>query len=224
MRGVDPATNELPAGQVLDQSTASPVVAPDGSVLFGTYARYNYARGHLFHFSAAGQFLNAYGFGWDITPAVFEHDGTWSALVKDNGYPLGSYCDGAPVCGAQSPHYNLTSLGPDMQPAWTYANSNTQSCEREDDGTLQCQPGEPGGFEWCVNMVAVDAEGTAYANSEDGNVYAIDKNGKPAGQLFLRAAFGAAYTPLAIGSNGLVYAQNDGILFIAGRRPARASF
>ncbi len=54
--------------------------------------RYNYARGHLFRFSATGEFMSACDFGWDITPAIFEHDGTWSVIVKDNFYPVGSYC------------------------------------------------------------------------------------------------------------------------------------
>src|SRR5207302_977777 len=31
--GVDPATNQLPAGRVLDDASSSPVVAPDGSIL-----------------------------------------------------------------------------------------------------------------------------------------------------------------------------------------------
>jgi hypothetical protein len=33
-----------------------PVVPPDGSILFATYAEYNSLRGHLFKFSAAGAF------------------------------------------------------------------------------------------------------------------------------------------------------------------------
>lgn len=38
-RGVDPATNERPAGTVFDESTASTVVAPDGYILFGEATR-----------------------------------------------------------------------------------------------------------------------------------------------------------------------------------------
>src|SRR5260370_59228 len=49
--GVDPQTNQLPAGHVDDVASSSPVVAPDGSILFGAYTRYNKARGHLFQFS-----------------------------------------------------------------------------------------------------------------------------------------------------------------------------
>src|SRR5439155_1658439 len=52
--GVDPASNSLPAGRVIDQSSSSPTVAPDGSVLYGAYSRYNFARGHMFKFSSTG--------------------------------------------------------------------------------------------------------------------------------------------------------------------------
>jgi len=217
LRGVDPATNEMPSGRILDQSTASPVIAPDGSVVFGAYTRYNYARGHLFRFSAAGEFMSAYDFGWDITPAVYEHDGTWSVILKDNLYPVGSYCSAFEFCGQGEAKYNLTSLGPELRPEWSYQNTNDQACERLADGSLQCQTTSEG-FEWCVNMVAVDHDGVVYANSEDGNVYAIDRAGHPIGRLFLKLAIGAAYTPLAIGADGRVYTQNDGTLFIVGER------
>ncbi len=75
--GVDPQTNQAPAGRVVDLSSSSPAVLPDGSVLYGAYTRYNTARGHLFKFSSTGQFLAAYDFGWDTTPAVYSHGGTY---------------------------------------------------------------------------------------------------------------------------------------------------
>jgi hypothetical protein len=34
----------------------------------------------------------------------------------------------------------------------------------------------------------------------------------------LNLAIGAAYTPLSIGSDGKIYTQNDGELFVAGER------
>ncbi len=214
-RGVDPSTNLAPAGVVEDLSTASPVVAPDGSVLYGTFTRYNYARGHLFRFSAGGAFLGAYDFGWDITPAVWAHDGTWSVIVKDNGYPVGSYCGSPAVCGQAEARYSLTSLSADLRPEWTYRNLNDQLCERLESGKFQCKAVPPG-FEWCVNMVAVDQDGVVYANSEDGNLYAIDRTGRRVGQMFLKVALGAAYTPLAIGPDGMIYTQNDGTLYAVG--------
>jgi len=207
----------MPAGRVFDQSSASPVVAPDGSVLYGAASRYNYSRGHMFRFSAAGEFMGTYDFGWDITPAIYEHDGTWSVILKDNFYPVGSYCGVPGFCGQGEARYHLTSLSPDLRPEWTYQNTNDQACDRLEDGSLSCET-EPSGFEWCVNMVAVDRDGVVYANSEDGSLYAIDRTGQMIGRLFLKTAIGAAYTPLAIGGDGRVYTQNDGTLFVVGER------
>ena len=80
---------------------------------------------------------------------------------------------------------------------------------------------QPNGFEWCINQPGVDGNGVAYANSEDGFLYAIAPGGTLAGRIFLNLAIGAAYTPLAISENGLIYAQNNGHLFVVGN-PLRA--
>lgn len=202
--GVDPATNQLPAGRVIDQSSSSPVVAPDGSILYGAYTRYNHARGHLFKFSPAGQFLGFYTFGWDLTPAVYAHDGTYSVVGKDNHYGVGSYCDNDNFCPPANPGpYFITQLSANLLPEWVFLN-------------LNITPDHPGGFEWCVNAPAVDVNGAVYANSEDGNVYVIGQTGLLQSQLFLNLAIGAAYTPISIGPDGKIYAQNDGRLFVIG--------
>jgi outer membrane protein assembly factor BamB len=65
-----------------------------------------------------------------------------------------------------------------------------------------------------VNAIAVDSRGVVYANSEDGNLYAIDQNGKELQRIFLQVALGAAYTPLSIGPEGRIYTQQDGKLFV----------
>jgi hypothetical protein len=83
-------------------------------------------------------------------------------------------------------------------------------------GPLQCVDDHPTGFEWCVNQPAIDASGHIYLNSEDGTLYGFDANGNLAGSLFLDTALGAAYTPIAIGPDGILWAQNDGHLFAVG--------
>lgn len=205
--GVDPATGEPPAGRVVDQSSSSPAVAPDGSVLYGSYSRYNFARGHLWRFDSNGQLIAIFDFGWDSTPAIYPHGGTYSVVIKDNHYDA-NCCPGtdAPPPG---PFY-ITQLSPNLVPEWQFKS------------TTIVQPDNPNGFEWCINAPAVDVNGTVYANSEDGNVYAIPQGHSgvfvtPQSKLFLRIAIGAAYTPLAIGADGKLYTENDGYLFVVGQ-------
>jgi outer membrane protein assembly factor BamB len=214
--GVDPATNRPPAGRVIDLGTSSPVALDDGSVLFGAYTGFNYSRGHLLKFDAQGRFTASYDFGWDITPAVRVHDGTISVLLKDNHYEVGSYCGDPTFCPPESGRYDIVSLDQDLKPQWTFRNSNTESCARQPDGSVRCVSDHPDGFEWCINQPAVDGEGVVYANSEDGFLYSIGPDGSLRAKIFLNLAIGAAYTPLSIGSDGILYTQNNGHLFAVG--------
>jgi outer membrane protein assembly factor BamB len=216
-KGVDPSTNARPAGIVNDASTASPVVTPDGGVLYGAYTRYNFARGHLFHFASDGGFRGTYSFGWDITPAIYEHDGTYSIVLKENNYDTGSYCADDDACPAreEGPHL-MTQISPEMQVEWQFQLTNDKSCIRKADGSLDCVADHPNGFEWCINAPAVDRNGTVFANGEDGTLYAIPQGGGPAATFFLGEALGAAYTPLAVDERGRIYTQNVGRLFVLG--------
>jgi outer membrane protein assembly factor BamB len=206
--GVDPATNRPGAGRVMEQASSSPTVAPDGSVLYGAYTSYNFGAGHLMKFSSAGDYVGSYPFGWDVTPTIYRHDGGYSILLKENHY--------AP---ADPEEYRITQLDASLQVEWSFKATNTQSCTRQPDGSLQCVSDHPDGFEWCVNAAAVDANGTVYANSEDGGLYAIAQGGTQVGHRFLQLALGAAYTPLAIGDDGRIYTQNFGHLFVVGAAP-----
>jgi outer membrane protein assembly factor BamB len=217
--GVDPATNEKPAGRAVDPGTNAPVVTPDGSILFGTYTEYNYLHGKLFKFSAAGQFRGTYDFGLDITPTLYSHDGTYSIILKDNHYEYGTYCTNPEFCATDvDGPYDITQLAPDLTPEWKFTNTSTESCVRNPDGTLSCEPDpeHPHGFEWCINAVAVDKNGVVYVNSEDGNLYSIAQGGVLKQRIFLQQALGAAYTPLSIGPDGKIYTQNAGHLFVVG--------
>ena len=222
--GVDPVTNDLGSGLVIDQSSSSPTALPDGSVLFGANTNYNGARGHLFKFDANGNFLGAYDFGWDTTPAVYTHGGTYSIVIKDNHYPTGLYCGGSnPICQPlpEGPYY-ITQLDPKLSVEWRFKSTNTDSCHRNSDGSISCTPNtNPNGFEWCVNAPVIDQNGVVYANSEDGNLYSIAQGSTgvfttPKEHLFTNLAIGAAYTPLSIGPDGKLYVQNDGHLFVIG--------
>jgi outer membrane protein assembly factor BamB len=204
--GVDPFTNLPPAGNANDLASSSPIALPDGGVVYGVFTNINGSRGHLMKLDASGGFVGAYDFGWDTTPAIHAHDGTYSIVIKDNHYAT----DGP---------FFITQLDADLNVEWQFAHTNTETCERLPDGTVSCfDDGEhPNGFEWCINAPAVDRDGTVYATSEDGNFYAIGQGGTETARVFLDRTLGAAYTPLAIDPEGRIYAMNNGELSVLGR-------
>src|SRR4029077_19163665 len=125
-QGVDPTTNALGSGKIFDQASSTPTVLPDGGVLFGALDNYNYARGHLFKFDSNGVFQGAYAFGWDSTPAVYAHGGTYSIVVKDNHYQASAYCgqQGNPVCTAVAPGpYYITQLDASLNVEWQFQST-----------------------------------------------------------------------------------------------------
>ena len=208
--GVDPTTNAFGSGRMIDEASSTPTALPDG-VLFGTVDRYNFARGHLFKIDTNGNFAAVYPFGWDTTPAVYLHGGTYSIVIKDNHYQATAYCgaQGNPVCTprADGPYY-ITQLNANLKVEWQFQSTTIDA-------------NHPNGYEWCVNAPAIDSNGVVYANSEDGNVYAIAQGNTgvfttPKQKMFLKLALGAAYTPLSIGADGKLYVQNDGHLFVVG--------
>jgi len=188
----DTAMNGLvgSGADVLDQASSTPSVAPDGSILFGVSGN-NGGRGYLLKFTSSGAYLGNYDFGWDSTPAIYASGNTYSVILKDNHY------------SSDGPYY-ITELSADLSTIqWQFQNMTFNS-------------GHPDGYEWCVNAPAVDATGTVYVNSEDGNVYVINPDGTEKGQLFLQSAIGAAYTPIAVGLDGKIYTENDGDMFVIG--------
>jgi hypothetical protein len=208
--GVDPTTNDLGSGDVSDSSSSSPTALPDGGVLYGAWAQYNAQRGHLFKFDAAGNFAGTYDFGWDSSPAIYPHDGTYSVVIKDNHYDTQLYCyNDDPICQTLpgGPFY-ITQLDANLKIEWQFQNTTIDS-------------DHPNGFEWCINAPAIDSSGVVYVDSEDGNVYALAQGESgtftvPSQKHFLKLALEAAYTPLSIGPDGKIYTQNDGHLFAVG--------
>ncbi len=244
--GVDPATNRYGGGRVLDDGSSSPTIAADGSIYYGAYTRYNYAQGHMMHFGSDGSFLGHYNFGWDITPGIYGS----SFITKDNHYgEVGSYCNTESVCpsdesGRAYPEgYFVSQVSPTlradaladrgdkiMTQQWTYQNTNSAACSRDENGNVTCIPNDhPNGFEWCINAFVIDNNGNAYANSEDGWLFKIQQGGivnvapgcgtttfNCGGKIFQQLALGAAYTPTSIDAAGRIYSQNAGHLFVAG--------
>ncbi|HEX4459286.1 MAG TPA: hypothetical protein VIA18_15010 [Polyangia bacterium] len=205
--GVDPATGQPPAIEVSDSSSSTPVVLPDGDILYGGLTYYNDFGGHLLKFDPNGNYLANFQFGWDVTPAIQQHDGTYSIITKDNLYGQ-DYDD-------QGTYY-IRSLNPYLQSEWTYQSTNTKDCTRDSSGNLTCVDDHPNGFEWCINAPAVDAAGNIYGNSEDGNMYVLDAHGNLKTSYFLNQAIAAAYTPVALDGQGRIFALNSGHLMVLG--------
>jgi hypothetical protein len=186
LTGLDGKNDE---GFVTDQASSTPTVAPDDSIFFGSLGN-DGGRGYLNKFDSTGKYQVSYDFGWDSTPAIYVHDGTYSVIIKDNNYASGG------------PYY-ITQLSSSLQVEWQFQNTTIDK-------------DHPDGYEWCINAPAVDQNGTVYANSEDGNVYVISQGGTQQSKLFLQLAIGAAYTPLALGLDGKIYTENDGSMFVVG--------
>jgi len=200
--GVDPTDNLDGSGEVTDFSTSSPVVLPDTTIVYGAYTGYNDGEGHLMHFTAAGAYLGAYPFGWDTTPAVWPHNGTFSIVTKHNNYEI--------VDLRPDPGEFIVQLDPNLTKQWEYRNPSGKVCFQGD-----CAEEELG-FEWCVNAVAIGANGTVYANAEDGILYAIGQGGVLLEKITMAGPRGAAYTPVAIDAQGRVYAQTGAHLYAVG--------
>jgi len=222
--GVDPATNRPGGGRVLDDSSSTPVIAPDGSIYYGSYTRYNYAQGHMMRFSPAGDYLGGYFFGWDVSPGIWSHDGTHSVATKDNHYgEVGSYCEDPTFCPpdasarAYPEAYFVTQLSPTLRAdaladrgdkvmtvEWSYQNTNTKSCSRDANNNITCQETNPNSFEWCVNAFVIDGNGALYANSEDGWLYKIQQGGTvstvPGCGTTVFACGGRIFQQLALGA------------------------
>ena len=91
---LDPASGQ--GAGLIDESTASPMVAPDGTVFQGVFGNpYNGSRGYLLHFS--GDLSTEYtpgAFGWDDTPSIipasmvpsYTGTSTYLILSKYNNY------------------------------------------------------------------------------------------------------------------------------------------
>jgi Bacterial Ig-like domain (group 3) len=209
--GLDPTQNVQGAGIISDQASASPMVAPDASILYGVNDAYNYGRGHLLKFNSSGVYQTNYNFGWDTTPAIYPNNDSYSVIIKDNHYNNGSYCNNQTYCpkAPEGPYY-ITQLDSNLVPQWKYQ-----------DATFTKQ--HPDGYEWCVNAAAVDANGVVYADNEDGYLYAIQQGGTPVQKIFLERSISAGYTPTSIGGDGTIYGENAGHLIAIGNLFATTS-
>ena len=113
--GVDPATNDMPAGRVSDLSSSSPVVLPDGSSPLrrarpATTTRAGTSSGSPARAALSRPTISAGTSRRRSTRTT----GPIRSSLKDNHYELGSYCGDPQFCPPQARRYDLTSLDPNL--------------------------------------------------------------------------------------------------------------
>ncbi len=215
---------------ILDESTASPMVAPDGDVYLGVFSNPdNGSRGFLLRFSGDLSVTKTPGgFGWDYTPAfvpssmVPNYTGPSSYLIfsKYNYYgglgggdgvnrialldPNVTQIDGHPsASGLVEMREVMTIMG--VTPDPEYYGSTYPNAVRE----------------WCINSAAVNpATHSIFTPSEDGTIYRWNLGENSLSQTVkLSSGIGEPYVPTVIGGDGRIYTLNGGTLFALGNRP-----
>jgi hypothetical protein len=208
-------------------SSASPMVGPDGDVYYGvlenTCCRSHNDRGWMLHFNGTlTQSKTPGSFGWDDTASVvpanlvpsYSGGSSYLIMVKYNNY-TGTNGDGV---------NKLAVLDPNATQTDEYAGTLPATQVMKEVITVTGPTSDPrAGFpnavrEWCINTAAIDpVTKSALVNSEDGVIYRWDFTTNILNRsLRLTAGLGEAYTPTIIGPDGTVYAINDAVLFAIG--------
>ncbi len=225
----DPRNAATNNASLTDDSSASPVVGPDGDVYYGVMGNpFNGSRGWMLHFSSnLTQTKTAGAFGWDSTPSIvpaasvasYAGTSTYLIFTKYNNYAGLDGGDGVNKIAVLDP--NATMVEP-------HASSNgllvmktvlTIAGITPDPEFIAQFPNAV--REWCINSGAIDPITNAVmANSEDGTLYRWDLTTNTLSQMVtLSPGVGEAYTPTVIGPNGTVYAINQAILNAVGSLP-----
>ncbi len=218
--------------ELINQSTAAPMVAPDGTVFMGVFAdAYDGSRGFMTHYSAdlATEYTPG-AFGWDDTASIIptsmvpSYTGTSAYLIltKYNNYVAGetgsSGGNGVNEIAILDPNATETDPNNDPNPSMLVMKQvMTITSPTEDSGWINS--GYPDATrEWCTNGTAVDpASDSVFINNEDGYSYRWNLATDTITQAVeITNGYGEPYTPTAIGPNGVVYAINGGTLFALG--------
>jgi hypothetical protein len=228
----DPRFKNANDAAILDISTASPMVAPDGTVFYGIFGNpFNGSRGFLLHFSADLSTEYTPGaFGWDATPSVVpasmvpSYHGTSSFLIfsKYNNYvgdEVGSTGgDGVNRVAVLDPYASQRDTRNDGDPSLQVMKEVLTIAGPTPDFFFRNSQFPNAVREWCINDTVVDpATKSIFVNSEDGTMYRWDMTTNTFTQaVHLTPGVGEPYVPSEIGPDGTVFAINGGILFALG--------
>ena len=211
---------------ILDASSASPTVGPDGDIYLGVlenpFPAHN-DRGWLLHFdSTLTQAKTPGSFGWDDTPSIvpaslvssYQGASSYLLMTKYNNYAEVGTGDGVNKIAILDP--NATESDPVISSVRVMNEVLTIKGVTPDPDF----PNLPNAVrEWCINAAVVDPHTkSVLVNSEDGKLYRWDLARNRFKQIItLSSGIGEAYTPTVIGRDGTAYAINDAILFAIGK-------
>jgi hypothetical protein len=223
----DPRNGGANNAVVSDNSSASPMVGPDGDVYYGVLGNpQNGSRGWLLHFSGdLMQGKTPGGFGWDNTAAVVpasavpSYTGSSAYLLfsKYNNYAGSDGGDGVNRIAVLDP--NDTMVEPHASSNGTLVMKAILAVAGPTPDT-DLLPQFPNAVkEWCINAAAVDpVTRSVMVNNEDGKLYRWDLATNTLVQpVVLSSGIPEAYTSTLIGADGMVYATNFAILNAVGR-------
>ena len=220
----DPRNGHATNAGILDISTASPTVAPDGDVYLGIMGNpFNGSRGFLLRFSGdLAVEKTPGGFGWDYTAAIvpramvpsYTGNSTYLIFAKYNNYAIGDG-DGINKIALLDP--NATEVDPHsssgglviMREVLTVAGPTPDDENPDIANAVR---------EWCINAAAINPPtNSILMTSEDGRIYRWNVATNSLSQTApLTTGIGEPYVPTVVGPDGVVYTLNGGPLFALG--------
>jgi hypothetical protein len=212
---------------ISDDSTASPVVAPDDDVFLGVTGNpQDNHRGFLLHFNLDLTVTKVPGaFGRDFTPAIVpatmvtSYKGSSSYLIfsRYNDYPGEDGGQGVNRIALLDP--NSTQLDPHPSAHSLTEMREVLTASSVTPDTYYVAAGFPFAVsEWSAGAPGVNpATNSIYVPNADGHIYRWDLSTDSLSQSApFAAGKGASNGPLAIGPDGTIYTINGGGLFAAG--------
>jgi hypothetical protein len=222
----DPRNNT--GARITDDSTSTPMVAPDGDVYFGVLANNppNGSRGFLLRFSADLSITKTPGaFGWDYTPGIvpsfmvpsYTGNSLYLLFCKYNDY---AFQDGSGVNRVAILDPNATQIDPhssapglvEMREVLTLIGPTPDNAGPSFPFAVQ---------EFCINAPAINpATNSVFFDSEDGHIYRWNLTANVIDQaVTLSPGLGQPYVPTVIGPDGTLYTLNGGNFFAVGTKP-----
>jgi uncharacterized Zn-binding protein involved in type VI secretion len=224
----DPRNGGGNNASVIDDSSASPMVGPDGDVYYGVLGNPdNGSRGWLLHFSGdLTQTKTPGAFGWDNTASIVPASMVPSYTGNSSYLIFTKYNNYAGLDGGDGVN-KIAVLDPNTTMGEPHASSNGLLVMQEvltiagptpDPEFINQYPNAV--REWCINTAVVDPfTRSIMVNSEDGKLYRWDLSTNTLAQaVTLSPGVGEAYTPTLIGPDGTVYAINQAVLSAVGSR------